>query len=118
MGCDRQVAKSANFGLLYGAGVEGLRNYAGSQGVLMSQEQAKTVRDGWLNTYFGIKEWQKSNQEEVRSTEDNEWPEIRVPVTNMRRYLKGDLNRVTVRCNTPIQGAGACLLYTSPSPRD
>ena len=110
MGCDRQVAKSANFGLLYGAGVEGLRNYAGSQGVLMSQEQAKTVRDGWLNTYFGIKEWQKSNQEEVRSTEDNEWPEIRVPVTNMRRYLKGDLNRVTVRCNTPIQGAGAAIL--------
>jgi len=110
MGCDRQIAKSANFGLLYGAGVEGLRNYAGAQGVLMSQEQAKTVRDGWLNTYFGIKEWQRENQEEVRSTEDNEWPEIRVPVTNMRRYLKGDLNRVTVRCNTPIQGAGAAIL--------
>ena len=28
----------------------------------------------------------------------------------MRRYLKGDLNRVTVRCNTPIQGAGAAIL--------
>ena len=110
MGCDRQIAKSANFGLLYGAGVEGLRNYAGAQGVLMSQEQAKTVRDGWLNTYFGIKEWQRDNQNEVRSTEDIEWPEIRVPVTNMRRYLKGDLNRVTVRCNTPIQGAGAAIL--------
>ena len=110
MGCDRQIAKSANFGLLYGAGVEGLRNYAGAQGVLMSQEQAKTVRDGWLNTYFGIKEWQRENQEEARSTEDSEWPEIRVPVTNMRRYLKGDLNRVTVRCNTPIQGAGAAIL--------
>ena len=110
MGCDRQIAKSANFGLLYGAGVEGLRNYAGAQGVLMSQEQAKTVRDGWLNTYFGIKEWQQENQDKVRSTEDDEWPEIRVPVTNMRRYLKGDLNRVTVRCNTPIQGAGAAIL--------
>ena len=110
MGCDRQIAKSANFGLLYGAGVEGLRNYAGAQGVLMSQEQARSVRDGWLNTYFGIKEWQKENQDKARSTEDNEWPEIRVPVTNMRRYLKGDLNRVTVRCNTPIQGAGAAIL--------
>ena len=31
-------------------------------------------------------------------------------MTNMRRYLKGDLNRVTVRCNTPIQGAGAAIL--------
>ena len=28
----------------------------------------------------------------------------------MRRFLKGKLNRVTVRCNTPIQGAGAAIL--------
>ena len=28
----------------------------------------------------------------------------------MRRFLKGDLNKVTVRCNTPIQGAGAAIL--------
>ena len=28
----------------------------------------------------------------------------------MRRFLKGDLNRITVRCNTPIQGAGAAIL--------
>ena len=28
----------------------------------------------------------------------------------MRRFLKGDLNRTTVRCNTPIQGAGAAIL--------
>ena len=25
-------------------------------------------------------------------------------------FLKGDLNRTTVRCNTPIQGAGAAIL--------
>ena len=28
----------------------------------------------------------------------------------MRRILKGDMNRSTVRCNTPIQGAGAAIL--------
>ena len=28
----------------------------------------------------------------------------------MRRYLMGDLNKVTVRCNTPVQGAGAAIL--------
>ena len=28
----------------------------------------------------------------------------------MRRFVKGDLNRVTIRCNTPIQGAGAAIL--------
>jgi DNA polymerase I len=28
----------------------------------------------------------------------------------MRRFLPGDMNRLTVRCNTPIQGAGAAIL--------
>ena len=110
MGCERQIAKSANFGLLYGAGVEGLRNYAGSQGVLMSKEEASIVRDGWLSTYYGIRRWQQDNQQEARSTEQDEWPETRIPHSGMRRFLKGDLNRITVRCNTPIQGAGAAIL--------
>ena len=110
MGCDRQIAKSANFGLLYGAGAEGLRNYAGSSGVIMSSEEAAKVRDNWLTTYSGIKSWQQEMNYLVRSTEGDEWPETRIPVSNMRRFLKGDLNRVTVRCNTPIQGAGAAIL--------
>jgi len=110
MGCDRQIAKSANFGLLYGAGAEGLRNYAGSSGVVMSSDEAAKVRDSWLTTYSGIRSWQQEMNYLVRSTEGDEWPETRIPVSNMRRFLKGDLNRVTVRCNTPIQGAGAAIL--------
>ena len=110
MGCDRQIAKSANFGLLYGAGAEGLRNYTGSSGVIMSSDEAAKVRDNWLTTYSGIKSWQQEMNYLVRSTDGDEWPETRIPVSNMRRFLKGDLNRVTVRCNTPIQGAGAAIL--------
>ena len=110
MGCDRQIAKSANFGLLYGAGAEGLRKYAGSSGVIMSTEEAVQIRDNWLTTYSGIRDWQRKMNYLSRSTEDDEWPETRVPVSNMRRFLKGDLNRTTVRCNTPIQGAGAAIL--------
>ena len=110
MGCERQIAKSANFGLLYGAGAEGLRKYAGSSGVIMSYEDAVRIRDSWLNTYSGIRDWQKNNMDIARDTEDDKWAEIRIPETNMRRFLKGKLNRVTVRCNTPIQGAGAAIL--------
>ena len=110
MGCDRQIAKSANFGLLYGAGAEGLRKYAGSSGVIMSTKEAISIRDNWLNTYSGIRSWQQEMNYLSRSTEGDEWPETRVPVSNMRRFLKGDLNRTTVRCNTPIQGAGAAIL--------
>ena len=110
MGGERQIAKSANFGLLYGAGAEGLRKYAGSSGVIMSYEDAVRIRDSWLNTYSGIREWQKNNLNISRDTEEDEWAEVRIPQTNMRRFLKGKLNRVTVRCNTPIQGAGAAIL--------
>ena len=110
MGCDRQIAKSANFGLLYGAGAEGLRKYAGSSGVIMSSDEAIKIRDNWLTTYSGIRDWQMEMNYLSRSTEGDEWPETRVPVSNMRRFLKGDLNRTTVRCNTPIQGAGAAIL--------
>jgi DNA polymerase-1 len=110
MGCDRQIAKSANFGLLYGAGAEGLRKYAGSSGVIMSNDEAVNIRDNWLTTYSGIRDWQREMNYLSRSTEGDEWPETRVPVSNMRRFLKGDLNRTTVRCNTPIQGAGAAIL--------
>ena len=28
----------------------------------------------------------------------------------MRRFLPGDLNKITVLCNTPIKGAGAAIL--------
>jgi len=110
MGCDRQIAKSANFGLLYGAGAEGLRKYAGSSGVVMTTDEAVKIRDNWLTTYSGIRDWQRKMNYLSRSTEGDEWPETRVPVSNMRRFLKGDLNRTTVRCNTPIQGAGAAIL--------
>jgi len=110
MGCDRQIAKSANFGLLYGAGAEGLRKYAGSSGVIMSGDEAVKIRDNWLTTYSGIRDWQREMNYLSRSTEGDEWAETRVPVSNMRRFLKGDLNRTTVRCNTPIQGAGAAIL--------
>ena len=85
---------------------------AGGKGVSVcnSTEEAVKIRDNWLTTYSGIRDWQREMNYLSRSTEDDEWPETRVPVSNMRRFLKGDLNRTTVRCNTPIQGAGAAIL--------
>ena len=37
-------------------------------------------------------------------------PEVRIPLSQMRRYLPGELNKLTIRANTPIQGAGAAIL--------
>jgi len=110
VGCDRQTAKSANFGLLYGSGPSGLRNYAGGMGITMTQKRAAEIRDQWLDTYQGIWRWQQDNAAEADSTKSDKWAETRIPVSGMRRYLQGDMNRLTVRCNTPIQGAGAAIL--------
>ncbi len=110
IGCDRQTAKSANFGLLYGAGAAGLRNYAGGMGITMSEERAAEIRNGWLETYQGIAAWQRANAEQCQKTEGDHWASVRIPGSLMRRRLIGDMNRSTVRCNTPIQGAGAAIL--------
>jgi len=106
----RQVAKSANFGLLYGSGANGLRNYAGASGILMSVEEAEEIRATFHGTYSGVSMWQREAAITSDKTSHDKWAEIRIPVSDMRRYLIGDNNRLTVRCNTPIQGAGAAIL--------
>ena len=110
IGCDRQTAKSANFGLLYGSGPAGLRNYAGGMGITMTQERAAEIRDEWLGAFQGVAEWQRNNAAAADRTKYDKWAETRIPLSGMRRYLQGDMNRLTVRCNTPIQGAGAAIL--------
>lgn len=106
----RQVAKSANFGLLYGSGAKGLRDYAGAMGITMTVEEAEKIRDTFHSTYQGIHDWQRKNANLANMTEHERFAEIRIPGTGMRRFLLGDMNRLTTRCNTPIQGAGAAIL--------
>jgi DNA polymerase I-like protein with 3'-5' exonuclease and polymerase domains len=110
IGCSRQIAKSANFGLLYGSGAKGLRNYAGASGITMTLEEAAQIRQQWLDTYQGIRLWQRDNADCAEKTKGDRFAEIRIPGSRMRRFLPGDMNRLTVRCNTPIQGAGAAIL--------
>ena len=110
LGCERQIAKSANFGLLYGSGATGLRNYAGGSGIIMTLEEATAIRNKWLEKFEGIWRWQRANAEEADKKKPGILAETRIPVSGMRRYLQGDMNRLTVRCNTPIQGAGAAIL--------
>ena len=106
----RQIAKSANFGLLYGSGAKGLRNYAGAMGITMAIEEAEQIRETFHATYDGIAKWQRSNAVDADRSKGNKWAEVRIPRSELRRFLPGELNRLTTRCNTPIQGAGAAIL--------
>ena len=108
LGCERQIAKSANFGLLYGSGAKGLSNYAAGMGVRLSEAEAARIRTAWLTEYSGIAKWHK--QLSQLSDRTSGMPELRIPVTDMRRYLPGDFNRLTIRANSPVQGAGAAIL--------
>ncbi len=104
----RQVAKSANFGLVYGSGAQGLRSYAATNGIEMTLAEAGAVRDAFHTTYTGISRWQRTNANAVqRSGQD---ASIRIRVSNLRRFLPGEHNKLTTRCNTPIQGAGAAVM--------
>jgi len=104
----RQVSKSANFGLLYGSGAKGLRNYAAAMGIRMDLDEAKTVREKFHAAYKGISEWQQQNARAADAAPHNS--SIRIRKSGLRRFLPGENNKLTTRCNTPIQGAGAAVL--------
>jgi DNA polymerase I-like protein with 3'-5' exonuclease and polymerase domains len=104
----RQISKSANFGLLYGSGAKGLRNYAASTGIQMDLDEAAEVREKFHAAYKGISAWQRKNARDADAAKDN--PSIRIRISGLRRFLPGENNKLTTRCNTPIQGAGAAVL--------
>jgi len=104
----RQIAKSANFGLLYGSGAKGLRQYAAGMGIEMDLDEAREVREKFHAAYAGINAWQRRAAHAADTTKGI--GQVRVRVSNLRRFLPGDHNKLTTRCNTPIQAAGAAVL--------
>jgi DNA polymerase I-like protein with 3'-5' exonuclease and polymerase domains len=95
----RQIAKSLNFGLLYGMGHRGLRIYArSSYGVELTEEQARDYRAAFFRAYPGLARW----HEQVRRKRA---PESRTLAG--RRRLFHDKTPDTQRLNTPVQGTGA-----------
>lgn len=55
---DRPLAKVVNFGLLYGMGWRGLRDYARKEyGVKLTDDQAKEYRDAFFKAYPGLRRW-------------------------------------------------------------
>jgi DNA polymerase I-like protein with 3'-5' exonuclease and polymerase domains len=104
----RQVSKSANFGLLYGSGARGLRNYAAGMGIQMDLLEAGEIRAKFHASYKGICRWQRENAAQANRPSND--AAIRIRESGLRRFLPGEYNSLTVRCNTPIQGAGAAVL--------
>jgi DNA polymerase-1 len=95
-GADRQVAKSLNFGLLYGMGAEGLRAYARSTyGVELTEDEARCYREAFFTAYPGLRRWHRSVPRAPADTRT---------LTGRRRQ---GVRRFTEKLNTPVQGTGA-----------
>ena len=55
---ERQKAKAANFGLLYGMGPMGFQLYAeDSYGVIMSMEEASRIHEAFFQMWTGLRQW-------------------------------------------------------------
>lgn len=94
----RYIAKTCNFGLLYGAGSEVLiRILIKTTGVLLQHEEAKKICWQWKNLWPDIKKWQQ------RGISD--WIDKKSWQTPLgRRYVA---NMLTDQLNIQIQGMGS-----------
>ncbi|MBI1318339.1 MAG: hypothetical protein GC168_05215 [Candidatus Hydrogenedens sp.] len=55
---ERRMAKAANFGLLFGQGAKGFRDYAERKyGLDLTKREAAHLRDAWLENFDGIAAW-------------------------------------------------------------
>ena len=100
----RQLAKSVNFGLLYGMGVNGLKQDAEAKyGVRMSDQEAAQYHRAFFLTYQGIARWHqqaKHQAEQVRRQESG----LATRTLTGRRFL--GVRHFNVLLNIPVQGTG------------
>jgi DNA polymerase I-like protein with 3'-5' exonuclease and polymerase domains len=112
----RQLAKSANFGLLYGAGWRGLQGYIfSSSGQTVTEAEARDLRAKFFAAYPDLAAWHARLAEAV-----NRYPAYLGISADTRRLMppewrdggyqmNSDL-KLTVAANTPVQGLAAIIL--------
>ena len=102
---DRQIAKSANFGLIYGASVNGFRGYAESNyGISLSENEAKKIMDNFFKSYSGLANWHKKTKSRIYNGGINE---TRTLSDRIRYFDNASPQQIL---NTPIQGTGADMV--------
>lgn len=102
---DRQIAKSANFGLIYGSSVNGFRGYAESNyGISLSEKEAQKIMDNFFKSYQGLAKWHKQTKSRIYNQGIDE---TRTLSGRIRHFDKPTPQQVL---NTPVQGLGADLI--------
>jgi DNA polymerase I len=97
---DRKLAKAVNFGLLYGQGAAGFKEFARDKyETEITLEEAGLYRRRFFETYLGLKSWHERERLRMKHGET----ETRT-LTGRRRT---GVTRFTEWVNAPVQGTGA-----------
>jgi DNA polymerase I len=97
---DRKLAKAVNFGLLYGQGARGLKEYARKEYEIdITLEEAALYKRRFFETYPGLAVWHERERQRMKHGET----ETRT-LTGRRRV---GVTRFTEWVNAPVQGTGA-----------
>ena len=109
---ERQLAKAVNFGLLYGQGAKGLKDYASSSyGVDISESEAKDYREAWFKAYPAFATWHYTARIEAERLMI-----VTTPLGRKRGFCSsedGDHFSATKAYNTPIQGGAAEVMLAA-----
>lgn len=115
----RQFAKVANFGYAGGLGATKFVSYAGAQDLKLTLEQAKELREAWLNVWIEMREYFKVRSMQTEGIGDLTDRDIQYradePDTDMydsvfrfgRSGRHRFLRNYTIGCNTGFQGIAA-----------
>jgi len=97
---ERQIAKAANFGLIYGMTPRGLQaQVKTAYGIDLSDSDAEAFRNGFFKLYPGIRKWhdRQLKEPEVKTVGGRRWRDLPKPLE------PGWRNRL----NYPVQGTAA-----------
>jgi DNA polymerase I-like protein with 3'-5' exonuclease and polymerase domains len=102
----RQAAKAVNFGLIYGMGAKGLKDYAkSSYGVELTLDEATRFRTKYFEAYAGLARWHRQLDAKLRGGSV-----YARTLSGRRRFLQAKDRKLTTMANTPVQGLGADIL--------
>jgi DNA polymerase-1 len=97
----RQIAKTVNFGLIYGLGAESLRSKVWSEAHIdISLGEAETFRRTFFQMYPAFAQWHATLKRQIRTQGSLETRTL----ANRRRL---DIRSYTEAANTPTQGSAA-----------
>ena len=101
----RQKAKAVNFGVIFGSGPAGLREFArDAYNLKMTIEEARTFIGSFLATFRGVARWQR--EQEVRTRQTRTVSTRGGRVYRFAWEANGDYSR-NLALNLPIQGTAA-----------